>query len=108
MPRAEVEIGRHGNIPVMGEFARGLAVPLVPAGHVVDHHDAGKRSGANWTRTIGIDQIILKPWDGDSFREHAFVHVGLIHGVPSCSTPMAQWLIVACSTPAPTIRGFVA
>src|SRR5437763_11188615 len=90
MPVAEVEIGRQGSIAVMGKFAGGLAVPLIPAGHVVDHDHARKRPWAKRTRKIGIDEIALKPRDGDGFREHAFVHVGLIHGSPSSSAPAAQ------------------
>src|SRR6266508_2878869 len=90
MPSAEVEIGRQGSIAVMGELARGLAVPFIPAGHVVDHDHAGKRPRAKRTREIGIDEIALKPRDGDGFHEHAFVHVGLIHGLPSSSAPAAQ------------------
>src|SRR5512147_3010889 len=90
MPITEVEIGRQGSIAVMGELAGDLAVPLIPAGHMVDHDDARKRPWTKWTREIGIDEIALKPRDGDGFREHAFVRVGLIHGLRSSSAPATQ------------------
>ena len=76
--------------PVAETPARGLAVPLIPAGHVVDHDDGGKRPGSKGTRKIGIDEIALEAGDGDGFREHAFVHTGLIHGRRSSSAPAAQ------------------
>src|SRR5579859_809602 len=66
--------------------ARGLAVPLVPAGHMMQQHNGRKRPRAQRPRKVGVDLAALKAQDGDRFGEHAFVHVGLIHRFRSSST----------------------
>jgi hypothetical protein len=54
---AKIEARRDSCITVMGEFARDLARPFIPARHVVDHHNAGMRPGIRRVRIIGITAI---------------------------------------------------
>ena len=52
---AEVEIRGDGNIAMMCELARGLTIPLVPTGHVMDQHHCRERACAQWPRHISIN-----------------------------------------------------
>src|ERR1700745_3002799 len=50
----EIEARRHRGIAVVGEFARYLAGPFIPARHMMDHDDAGMRPGIGRMRVIRI------------------------------------------------------
>src|SRR5262245_11357324 len=64
----------------MGELARRLLDPFVPAGHVMDQHHAGPRPAAERARVIGLADIALVAAKSDSLRKHAFVR----HAVTRC------------------------
>ena len=53
----EIEARRDCCIAVMGEFAGNLAGPFIPAGHVMDHDDAGMRAGIGRVRVIRIAAV---------------------------------------------------
>ena len=60
-------------VAVMSEFAGRLAVPLVPAGRVMEQHHA--REGACTQRpcNVGRDRLVLVAVGRNGLRNHAFV-----------------------------------
>src|SRR5262245_19740646 len=71
----------------MGELARRLLDPFVPAGHVMDQHHAGPRPAAERARVVGFADVAFVAARGDRFRKHAFVG----HAVTRCIVdPMAM------------------
>ena len=71
----EIEAGGHRGIAVMGEFAGDLARPFIPARHVVDHDDAGMRSGIGGVRIIRVAAVAALPAIG----RHAGLYVTKRH-----------------------------
>src|SRR5262245_13345109 len=67
---ALVEVGADGDVAVMGELARELAVDLAPAGEMVDQHDAGKWAWPRGARHIGRDRRALVAVDLDLLHGH--------------------------------------
>ena len=76
---------------VMGELARRLGDPFVPAGHVVDQHHARARAAAERARVIGFAHVAVVAAKRNRFRKHAFIG----HAVPlpdSCAAaPLADY-----------------
>ena len=75
----EIEARRHRGIAVMGEFARHLAGPFIPARHMMDHDDAGMRPGIGRMRIIRIAAVTA----GAAIGRHTRLNVAKRHGGPS-------------------------
>ena len=60
MPKAKIQVGGQRGVAVLGKFARGLAIPFIPAGHMVNDDHAGKRAGAERAREVGIDEVMIR------------------------------------------------
>ena len=73
-PQPRVEVGADRGVAVLGELAHHLAGPLVPAGHVVDHHHAREGAGPERPRVIGLDVVSVVAGDGHALGDHPFVH----------------------------------
>ena len=56
---AEEQMRGDGRIAAMGAFAHDLGGPLVPAGHVMDHDDAGNFAGTLRARVIGLALVAV-------------------------------------------------
>jgi hypothetical protein len=69
----------------MGEFAGDLAGPFIPAGHVVDHDDAGMRPGIARVRVIGVAAVATMPAVG----LHSRLYVPKRHVGPPSKMPAA-------------------
>src|SRR5262245_12714518 len=75
---AEVQVRRDGHHAVMGEAARALAVPLVPARRVVDDNHAGEGARAQRACQIRVDDVAVVPLHGHRLGDHALVLVRLV------------------------------
>ena len=84
MAVAEVKIWRERGIAVLCKPARCLAVPLVPAGQVVDQHHARKGARAQGSGKVGVDNVPVGAVHRDGLCKHPFIHVSLVHGCSSC------------------------
>jgi hypothetical protein len=69
----------------MGEFAGDLAGPFIPAGHVVDHDDAGMWSGIGRVGVIRIAAIAAVP----AISRHPRLYVPKSHVDPPSKMPAA-------------------
>src|SRR6266581_4240293 len=70
---AVIEVMADRQIAVMREPAGGLAVELVPAGRVMNEHNAGEGPGTQRPRGIGRDRLVLVAVDRNRLCNHAFV-----------------------------------
>src|SRR6185312_4063329 len=68
-----VKVMADRRVAVMGEAAGALAVPFVPAGHMVNEDHARERAGTRRPRGIGRDRVAIVADDPDGLRNHAFV-----------------------------------
>ena len=64
---------------MVSESARAFTIPFIPTWRVVDDYHSRMRPGAERAGVIGIDRIPLMTRHSDGFRQHAFVHIGLVH-----------------------------
>ena len=76
------EVRTNGGVAVLRESAGELPVKLVPARHVVDHHNAGVRTRPEGPSKIGVHRVPVISTNGRRIRDHAFVGAG-IQLVPS-------------------------
>ena len=60
----------------MREAARDLLVRFIPARHVMDDDDSGVRPGAERTREIGVDLVVLVSTQVNGFGQLCFVRHG--------------------------------
>ena len=58
---AEVQVRTDGGVAMLGEPAGDLDGRLVPAGHVMDDHDAGVVASARRPREVGVDRVAVVP-----------------------------------------------
>jgi hypothetical protein len=79
MSDAAVEVGRDRCVAVVGEPQGRLLVPLVPAGHVMEEHDARKRARPRRTREVGVNRVAAVAENGHGLGEHPLVLVGRNH-----------------------------
>ena len=70
---AELQIRHECRIAVMREATADFLVRLVPTGHVMYHHHAGKRAAAKRPRKIGVDLIAVVPAQVNCFSQLGFV-----------------------------------
>ncbi len=77
----EIEVRRNRRIAMMGELARHLDDPLVPAGQMHDHHDAGHLAGACRPRVIGLAGIPVVALERHDLCLQTFIR-------HCCSTPL--------------------
>jgi hypothetical protein len=82
MAFTEIEIRRNRGKAMVGELPRGLSIPFVPPGQVVHQDDAREGPRPQGTGKVGIDGVLMQPVQGHRFRQHAFVHVRVVHGLP--------------------------
>ena len=68
-----IEIVADGGIAVMREPAGRLAIEFIPAGRVVNQHDAGIRTRPQRPRDIGRDRLALVAVHRNRLSNHAFV-----------------------------------
>src|SRR5262249_49355284 len=78
-----IQIRADRSIPVKSELARRFAVPLVPAGRVMDQRHAGKGTGTEWARDVRRDALSLVACDRYGHRQHVVV----CHGLSSLLLP---------------------
>ena len=65
-----MQIRPDGRIAVIRQLAGVLLRRLVPAGHVMDHHDPGVRAGSRGARQVGIDRVALVAAHLHDLRTH--------------------------------------
>ncbi len=95
---AVIEVVADRGVAVVGELARGFAVPFVPAGRMMDEHHAGEGPRPQGPRHIGRDGLVLVAWDRYRLRDHAFVG--------HCRTPLDAGLGAAANPAAGGSQGY--
>ena len=64
---------------MMGEAPPDFLVRVVPAGHVMNDNHAGIRPGAERSREVGVDRVVLVSAQINGFRKLGFVsHCSLL------------------------------
>src|SRR5262249_6698586 len=79
----EVQVGADGHVPVVRESPGDLLRRPVPAGHMVDHDDAGVGTGSEGPRQVGVDLVASVTTHQNGFGEQGFVGHAL--------APFSRW-----------------